>query len=282
MPYTTLIDAPDLARLTPGPGVAIVDCRFDLADPAAGRGAWLAGHIPGALHADLNRDLSAPPGPATGRHPLPDPQHLAARLGELGIDNATQVIAYDQSNGAFAARLWWLLRWLGHGRCAVLDGGFDAWRRSGGAVRVGEETVPQRRFTAAGPALATADSAAVAAALSRGDRLLVDARAVERYAGDVEPIDPVAGHIPGARNAPFSANLGGDGRFLPASELRARWRSILGDAPPGQLIAMCGSGVTACHNLLALEIAGLPGAALYPGSWSEWIRDPSRPVATGR
>ena len=282
MRYTTLIDAASLARLRPGPGLVVLDCRFDLADPGAGRRAWLAGHLPGAAYADLNEDLSSPPGPATGRHPLPEPRRLAARLGELGVDNDTQVIAYDQSNGAFAARLWWLLRWLGHERSAVLDGGFHAWRAQGGAVESGEVAVPRRHFTAAGPALATADSAAVGAALARGDRLLVDARAVERYAGEVEPIDPVAGHVPGAINAAFSGNLDADGRFLPAAALRRRWEAILAAAPPARVIAMCGSGVTACHNLLALEVAGLPGAALYPGSWSEWIRDTSRPVATGR
>ncbi len=281
MPYTTLIDVPHLARLDSTPGVVLVDCRFDLADPMAGRRAWLAGHIPGAGFADLALDLSAPPGPASGRHPLPDPTRLAARLGELGIGNDSQVIAYDQSNGAFAARLWWLLRWLGHGSVAVLDGGFAAWCASGGAVQSGVAAVQPRRFTAAGPQLATADSAAVAAAAARGDRLIVDARAPERFSGQVEPIDPVAGHVPGAVNAPFTGNLEPDGRFLPQARLHQRWSALLGQVAPRNTIAMCGSGVTACHNLLALEVAGLGGAQLYPGSWSEWIRDPARPVARG-
>lgn len=281
MPYTTLIDVPSLARLDADPGVAIVDCRFDLADPAAGKLAWLAGHIPGALFADLGLDLSAPPGPASGRHPLPDPARLALRLGELGVGNDSQVIVYDQSSGAFAARLWWLLRWMGHGSVAVLDGGFAAWCAQGGAVQSGATAVRSRRFAAASAQLTTADSAAVVVAATRGDRLIVDARAPERFSGEVEPIDAVAGHVPGAMNAPFTGNLGPDGRFLPPAVLRERWSGILGQAAPGEVIAMCGSGVTACHNLLALEVAGFPGAALYPGSWSEWIRDPARPVARG-
>ena len=281
MPYTTLIDAAALARETPAAGVAILDCRYDLADPSAGRRAWLAGHIPGAGFADLGQDLSAPPGPTTGRHPLPDPDRLAARLGELGVGNDSQVIVYDQAGGAFAARLWWLLRWMGHRSVAVLDGGYAAWCAHGGAVQPGVAAVQARRFIAGAAQLATADSTVVAGAATRSDRLIVDARAAERFSGEVEPIDAVGGHVPGAVNAPFSGNLGPDGRFLSPDRLRERWRAILGQRAPGEVIAMCGSGVTACHNLLALEVAGLTGAALYPGSWSEWIRDPARPVARG-
>jgi thiosulfate/3-mercaptopyruvate sulfurtransferase len=296
MPYTTLIDVPALrdlidmpsvavpgveARGVPAPRVALIDCRFDLANPPAGRAAYLAGHLPGASHADLERDLSAPVGPATGRHPLPDPQALAERLGAWGVDGTTQVIAYDGANGSFAARLWWLLRWLGFGRVAVLDGGLAAWVAAGGALQTGPLERPARRFAAQPDPAAWLDTAAVAAARHDAARLIIDARAPERYAGAVEPLDPVAGHVPGAVNHPFAMNLGADGRFLPPAELRRRWLERLGPTTPGGAIAMCGSGVTACHNLLALEIAGLPGARLYAGSWSEWIRDPARPVATG-
>jgi thiosulfate/3-mercaptopyruvate sulfurtransferase len=281
MEYSTLIGAAALRDLEAEPSLAIIDCRCDLANPAAGRGDYLAGHLPGACHADLARDLSAPPGPATGRHPLPDPQALAARLGAWGVDDSTQVVAYDAANGSFAARLWWLLRWLGHRKVAVLDGGLAAWRAAGGPLQAGEVVRPARRFSARPERDAWLDTAAVVRALGTAGHLLIDARAAERYAGAVEPLDPVAGHVPGAVNHPFTANLGGDGHFLAPPELRRRWLARLGQTPPGAAIAMCGSGVTACHNLLALEAAGLPGARLYAGSWSEWIRDPARPVAVG-
>jgi thiosulfate/3-mercaptopyruvate sulfurtransferase len=281
MDYTTLIDPAALAPLIGKPGIAIVDCRFDLANPKAGRDAYLAGHIPGARFADLNLDLSAPPAPGTGRHPLPDPDVLAARLGSLGVGDATQVIAYDQANGSFAARLWWLLRWLGHGQAALLDGGFDAWTLNGGAVQSGEVREAAERFTPRLARGAYLTSAEVALALADPERLLVDARAPERYAGSVEPLDAIAGHVPSAVNHPFSTNLAPDGRFLPQAELQRRWRKTLAGKAAANAIAMCGSGVTACHNLLALEVAGFPGAKLYAGSWSEWISDPKRAVATG-
>jgi thiosulfate/3-mercaptopyruvate sulfurtransferase len=279
--YTTLIDAATLAQLIGKPGIAVVDCRFDLAAPAAGRQAYLNAHIPGASYADLNQDLSAPPGPSSGRHPLPAKQQFATRLGALGVDNDTQVVAYDQANSAFAARLWWMLRWLGHARVAVLDGGFDAWMAQGGPVQSGLFATPARRFEPRAEGQGTSTGAQVVAALARRGRLVVDARLPERYAGTVEPLDAVAGHVPGAVNHPFTANLSPDGRFLPQAELRRRWAAVLGDTQPQNVVAMCGSGVTACHNLLALEAAGLPGASLYAGSWSEWIQDPAHPVATG-
>ncbi|MFI4889002.1 MAG: sulfurtransferase [Steroidobacterales bacterium] len=281
MPYSTLIDAASLARIVGRPGVAIVDCRFDLAEPEAGRQAYLKAHIPAASYAALNQDLSVPPGSTTGRHPLPSKTQFAARLGALGVDNDTQVIVYDQASGAYAARLWWMLRWMGHDSVAVLDGGFDAWLAHGGPVQSGACAVPARRFDARGPGQPVATGLDVLAAVSRRDRLIVDARAAERYSGQIEPLDTVAGHVPGAVNHPFTANLTPAGSFLPLPELRRRWLQVLGNRAPKDLIAMCGSGVTACHNLLALEVAGLPGASLYAGSWSEWIRDPSRPVATG-
>jgi thiosulfate/3-mercaptopyruvate sulfurtransferase len=281
MPYRTLIDAPGLGRLLGTQGIAIVDCRFDLGASNAGREAFLRAHIPGACFADLNQDLSAPPDRDSGRHPLPGKAQFAALLGALGIDRSTQVFAYDQASGAFAARFWWMLRWLGHEQVAVLDGGFDAWLAQGGEVEAGAHRPAPRRFELRGEGQRPVTSQEVLAATERRDRLIVDARAPERYAGQVEPLDTVAGHVPGAVNAPFTGNLGAAGKFLPAAELRQRWLQILGGAPPQELIAMCGSGVTACHNLLALEVAGLPGASLYAGSWSEWIRDPARPVAVG-
>jgi len=291
----TLIDVDSLQELLGNPRLAIIDCRFDLLNPDAGRKAYLEAHIPGARYVDLNRDLSAPVGAHTGRHPLPAPHSFAARMGQLGIGKHTQVVAYDDANGSFAARLWWMLRWLGHDAVAVLDGGFKAWTAAGGELQSGEvaghapldghghghahvEHLPPHPNPSA--VLTTAD-VELALRNPKANALLVDARAKERYAGQVEPLDAVAGHIPGAVNHPFTANLDADSRFLPATELRHRWQELLAGRQPAQVIAMCGSGVTACHNLLSLEIAGLTGAKLYAGSWSEWIRDPARPVVRG-
>jgi thiosulfate/3-mercaptopyruvate sulfurtransferase len=287
MPFTTLIGAADLRACLDKPDLAIIDCRFDLADPEGGRRAYLQGHIPGARYADLNRDLSSPISTTSGRHPLPAPADFAATLRRLGIGGSTQVIAYDDSAGAFAARGWWLLRWMGHDAVAVLDGGIKAWIGIGGRLEPGEAeplpSAPQRNDSHAPQvnAAAVIDAAEVAARLQDPGFLLIDARAPERFAGSVEPIDSVAGHVMGAVNQPFSANLGADGRFLPAAELRRLWQQRLAGRQPEQLAAMCGSGVTACHNLLSLEVAGLSGAKLYAGSWSEWIRDPTRPIARG-
>jgi thiosulfate/3-mercaptopyruvate sulfurtransferase len=287
--YQTLIDAPALRELLGSagratPGLAIIDCRFDLGQPQAGRLLYVSGHIPGARYADLNEDLSAPITPDSGRHPLPAPAKFAPTLARLGVGPAVQVVAYDSANGAFAARLWWMLRAWGHLEVAVLDGGYPAWTAAGGATAAGEEPDAPGAGTSgpppieAWPVVTTAD---VVELRRDPGRLLVDARAPERYSGSVEPIDAVAGHVPGAANHPFSLNLASDGRFLPAAELRRRWQSRLGDHEPAAVVAMCGSGVTACHNLLGLEVAGFPGAKLYAGSWSEWIRDPHRPIARG-
>lgn len=286
MAFTTLIDAADLLGLAGKPHVAVIDCRFDLLNPKDGRRAFLEGHIPGARYADLNQDLSAPVSATSGRHPLPLPKAFAATLRRLGIGNATQVIAYDESSASFAARAWWLLRWLGHDAVAVLDGGIKAWIAAGGTLQRGEEaaltaTLAGGRILPQADAATVIDTAGIAAFLANNENLLVDARATERYLGSVEPIDAVAGHIAGAVNQPFSANLAPDGRFLPATELKRLWDARLAGRKPSQVAAMCGSGVTACHNLLSLEVAGFRGAKLYAGSWSEWIKDPNRPVARG-
>ena len=283
MNFTALIDVVSLVEIMQLPSTVVLDCRFDLNAPEAGRQAYLAGHIPGARFADLNRDLSAPITAQSGRHPLPSPQIMTERFAALGIHNGSPVVIYDQANGTFAARAWWLLRWLGHYRVAVLDGGFKAWVEAGGAVDMAEPPAPPAtRFLTRVNGTANLSSAEVERALSDPSRLLVDARAAERFWGTVEPLDTVAGHIPGALNHPYTTNIDpATGRFLPIELLRKRWRERLGAVEPNQVILMCGSGVTACHNLLAMEIAGLSGAKMYAGSWSEWIRDPERPVARG-
>jgi thiosulfate/3-mercaptopyruvate sulfurtransferase len=281
MAFKTLIGVDSLRKLLGEPLLTVVDCRFDLMNPDAGRQAYLQGHIPGARYAHLNHDLSAPIAAHTGRHPLPAPEGFAAWAEATGIGDDTQVVAYDDANGSFAARLWWMLRWLGHDAVAVLDGGFKAWDSTGGPVESGAPQ-PQKaetRFTPRIDAGALVTAAELERALQGPKFLLVDARAAERFAGAVEPIDSVAGHIPGAVNHPVTANLAADNRFLPVAALRARWQERLAGKQPQDLVAMCGSGVTACHNLLSLEVAGLTGGKLYPGSWSEWIRDPRRPIA---
>jgi thiosulfate/3-mercaptopyruvate sulfurtransferase len=283
---TTLIEPAELTRHLGDPDWAIIDCRFDLARPEWGAQAFAAGHIPHALYAHLDEDLSAPRTARSGRHPLPQIEVLAATFGRWGIDERVQVIAYDQGSSAFAARPWWLLRWLGHTQVAVLNGGLAAWERAGLPLSTASEPRAPRRFTARPDPrlLASGSEVAVAAhsgALTGGRQLLIDARSADRFAGENETIDPVAGHIPGARNHPFGGNLDAQGRFVDAGQLRHSWENTLRGVSPQQLIAMCGSGVTACHNLLALEIAGYPGARLYAGSWSEWITDPAHPVARG-
>src|SRR6185437_6735908 len=285
--FSTLIEPGELAALldargmspSSGAALAIVDCRHDLPHPQWGAQAYAAGHIPGASFAHLDRDLSDPMRPGSGRHPLPDPERLAATLGDWGIDRSVQVVAYDQGSGAIAARLWWLLRFLGHERVAVLDGGFAAWEAARLRISAEKERHVARRFEGAPHPAWVATAHDVARGLERGEIVLIDARAADRFAGHNETLDPVAGHIPGARNHPYSRNLGADGRFLPPHELGRLWRETLGGASPQRVVSMCGSGVTACHNLLALERAGLAGARLYAGSWSEWCRDPTRPVA---
>lgn len=279
--FTTLIDARDLAKGLQAPDLRIVDTRFRLTDPGAGEQAYRQGHIPGAGYLHLEHDLSGPVTETSGRHPLPDPRILAARLGRAGIGNDDQVVVYDDASGAIAARLWWLLRWLGHTRVAVLDGGLRAWCEAGFSL---EEGVTRPRPASYIPGSGSARAVTVEALLGRigkAPKLLVDARERPRFLGQTEPIDPVAGRIPGSVNFPYTDNLDEAGRLLGPEALRQRWRRLLGDTPVTGVACLCGSGVTACLDLLGLEVAGMPGAALYAGSWSEWIRDPDRPVATG-
>jgi thiosulfate/3-mercaptopyruvate sulfurtransferase len=280
-PFTTLIDSATLASQLERDDVAVFDCRFELGSPAWGEREYAREHIPGAQYLHLDRDMSGPITPQTGRHPLPDPEAFARRIAALGAGAGVQLIAYDQGNCAYAARFWWMARWTGLRNVAALDGGITAWRAAGLPLESAVRTPRPREFTVNLAGNGVVDSAALDELRRRPGTLLVDARGADRFAGRNETIDPVAGHVPGARNLPFAGNLGADGKFLPPEMLRQRWATFLGSQPPSSLIAMCGSGVTACQNLLALEHAGLGGGRLYAGSWSEWIRDPRRPIATG-
>jgi thiosulfate/3-mercaptopyruvate sulfurtransferase len=277
-----LIRADELQALEAAGRVRLFDVRFDLAQPAAGEAAWRAGHLPGAHYLHLDRDLSAREGvPALcgGRHPLPTREVFAATAARLGLTPDTPVVLYDAQGGMFAARAWWMLRWIGAKQVAVLDGGVAAWLARGGALSAGEVAAAGAAADwplAAEPADLRWSADELAVRLGRVT--LIDARAPERYRGEVEPLDPVAGHIPGAVNRPFSANLGPDGRFLSPEALRTAFDPLIG---PGPVVHQCGSGVTACHNVLAMTVAGLPAGGLYAGSWSEWCSDPSRPVARG-
>lgn len=277
----TLVDAATLAAHLEDPRWVVVDCRWRLDDPRAGARLHAEGHIPGAWHADLDADLSSPRREGSGRHPLPEPAAFAVTAGGWGIGEDSQVVAYDDAGGQWAARLWWLLRWLGHDAVAVLDGGIHAWTEAGLALEREPPRRGARRFVATPDDSLWLDADEVAAGLHGGRLRLIDARAPARYRGEAEPIDPVAGHIPGALNLPFTGNLGPDGRFLAADALRARFAQVLGAAAATDAAVYCGSGVTACHHLLALEHAGLRGVRLYAGSWSEWIADPDRPIAKG-
>jgi thiosulfate/3-mercaptopyruvate sulfurtransferase len=282
--FTTLTEPAALAAHLQDPSWVIVDCRHDLVNLNAGRDAYAAGHIPGAVFADVETELSGvkrgPDGQFRGRHPLPEKDAFIELLRSWGVNEDTQVVAYDAHGGMFAARLWWMLRWVGHPAVAVLDGGLPAWQAAGNPVT--NEASPARTRGSVGARAAlvtTVDVEAVLHNLEHGGRTVVDARAPDRFRGENETIDPVGGHIPGARNRFFKDNLQADGRFKTPDQLKAELGVAVGD--PNAAIMQCGSGVTACHNLLALEVAGLPGAALYPGSWSEWSADPKRAIATG-
>ncbi|AIZ35119.1 sulfurtransferase [Pseudomonas parafulva] len=283
MPLAQLITPPQLAERLGSPGLVILDCRFALEDPDYGQRSYAEGHIEGAHFADLERDLSGPVIKGrSGRHPLPDPQRLVERLRAWGVDNDSQVVLYDDGPGAYAARAWWLLAWLGK-RDAVflLDGGLKAWHAA--HLPLSLDPPAQREGSFAGePDLALLiDAEQLAKRLDAPDLTLIDARALPRFRGEVEPIDPVAGHIPGAQCATFTDNLGADGRFLPPEQLRQRFDQKLADRAPQQLVAYCGSGVTACHNLFALALAGYPLGRLYAGSWSEWINDADHAIEVG-
>jgi len=283
MAYRTLISAADLAQHIQDDNWIMLDCRHDLANPAAGRAAFDAGHIPQAQFAHLDLDLSdqrrGPNGEFRGRHPLPERDAFIEKLRAWGVNQDSQVIAYDAHGGMYAARLWWMLRWVGHAAVAVLDGGLSAWSEQGLPLSTEPGSKPRGKIEAL-PALArTASAADLLANLKTQQRTVIDARAPDRFRGENETLDPVGGHIPGAKNRFFKDNLQADGRFKTAQQLQADFDALIG--APDEAIMQCGSGVTACHNLLALEVAGMSGAALYPGSWSEWCADPSRPVASG-
>ena len=280
--HSTLVSAAELAARLHDPGWIVCDCRHDLGDTGAGRRAYSESHIPGARFVHLDEDLSAPKTGKNGRHPLPDPDRFAQRLGELGISGASQVVAYDSSGGPYAARLWWMLRWLGHEAAAVLDGGWNAWVKAGNPVTVQAPVERNARFTAHLRPEQARDADFVAANIRKSAPLLIDARAPNRYRGENETLDPIAGHIPGAANRFYQLNLDAGGGFKPAAALRQEFEAVAGGKAPADVVHYCGSGVTACHNLLAMEIAGLSGSRLYPGSWSEWCSDPSRPVAKGQ
>lgn len=278
--YSLLIGARELAAHLDAPGWRVLDCRYDLADPAFGGRAYAQAHVPRALFLDLERDLSGQKSGRNGRHPLPERDAFAARLGVLGVDQTHQVVAYDDAGGMFAARLWWMLRWLGHDRVAVLDGGLQAWLSAGLAVTEEAASEAPTQFVPR-QGSRPVEVSEVAARLDSPNSLLIDARSPDRFRGENEVLDPVGGHIPGARNRYFRDNIGADLRFKAAAALRTDFAALLGATDPAEVIHQCGSGVTACHNILAMEIAGLCGSRLYAGSWSEWCADPSRPVATG-
>ena len=275
--YTTIIDTRILSEHLHESGWLIVDCRYDLADKNAGHNAYLESHIPGAIYADLHDDLSGPPVTNKGRHPLPTPDSMKQLFSRYGIGSLTQVVAYDAASGSFAARLWWMLRYMGHEAVAVLDGGWPAWQQAEFPIRDGIETSNTGRFQGS-----PWEDRVVKVETVTSSRLLVDSRDPARYAGEMEPVDRMAGHIPGAINRFWKNNLDENGNFKDAGQLRKEFREMIGDVPPEDTVFYCGSGVTACHNLLAVSHAGFALPRLYAGSWSEWSADPARPVATGK
>jgi len=281
--YTSLISTDELARQLSDPALVLVDCRHNLSDVDAGQRAYGASHLPGARFMHMDRDLSGERTGSNGRHPLPEVAALSGSLSRAGIDSSKQVVAYDQNNGMWASRLWWLLHWLGHDAAAVLDGGIDKWIAEGRPTTADPPSVRAARFVAMTPqpVVSSADILLNLSNHSSNPLTIIDARAPERFRGDIEPLDPVAGHIPGAINRPYGANLTPQQTFKPAELLRAEFEAQLGGAPLSSVVHQCGSGVTACHNMLAMAVAGLPGSRLYPGSWSEWVADPTRPVARG-
>jgi len=280
MTYTTLVSTDTLNQQLNNPNWIIIDCRFSLADTEAGAKAYRYGHIPNARYAHLDKDLSSQITDFTGRHPLPNFSLLAKKLGAWGVTNNSQVIAYDDAGGAFAGRLWWLLRCMGHDKVAVLDGGIKQWQKQGLPITTALPAVKPTAFRAYLNDSAWLNAIQVENGTARKSVCLIDARTPERYRGEQEPIDPVAGHIPGALNRAFQLNLDSNGLFLTPEQLRKQFKQLIGTTSPEQVVHYCGSGVTACHNLLAMEYAGLTGSKIYAGSWSEWIRNKNRTVAT--
>lgn len=276
--YTTTVPTGELIRHLGDPGWVIFDCRHDLADTGAGRLAYLASHIPGARFLHLDEDLSAKATGKNGRHPLPDPRQFMLKLGAMGVGRGTQVVAYDAAGNMYAARLWWMLRWVGHEAGAVLDGGFSKWVKEARPTTADAPQISPRQFEGS-VQRNWVDAGYVMSQLENPNIKLLDARSPERFRGIGETLDPVGGHIPGARNRFLKDNLDDGGCFKPAAELNQVFAGLAGQSPPGDVIHYCGSGVTACHNLLAMEIAGLKGSRLYPGSWSEWCADATRPIA---
>lgn len=277
----TIVSTEQLAQHLQDPDWIIFDCRFTLTNKDLGHQAYQTSHISGARYAHLDDDLSAPVTEKTGRHPLPDVHLLSDKLSRWGVDASKQVVVYDDSFGAMAVKMWWLLRWLGHDNVALLDGGLPKWLKEKRPMTAELPQLIPAKFVAQLHNELQASVAEVAQARQESCRLLIDARPEQRFTGEREPLDKVAGHIPGSVNWVFDENLDFDGTYLPAEELKEAYLNLLNGVKPEGVIHTCGSGVTACHNMLAMEIAGLPGGKLYPGSWSEWITDPSRPVATG-
>lgn len=281
MNFSTLISVSDLASHLTDANWIVCDCRHDLADYEAGRRAYAQSHIPGARFLHLDEDLSGPKTGVNGRHPLPHPVTFTLRLAALGIDNGKQIVCYDSSGGVYASRLWWMLRWVGHTNVAVLDGGFDAWVKAGKPVTTDVPDIKTANYTPNPNAQLAVTANEVAANLDHKKLRVIDARSPDRFRGENETLDPVAGHIPGALNRFFKNNLADGGCFKPAATLKNEFTDILNAHAPASVVHQCGSGVTACHNLLAMEVAGLPGSRLFPGSWSEWISDRNKPVKTG-
>ena len=285
MTFTNLISAEQLQQLLSKPAsVRVFDCSFDLQNAATGPAAYAESHIDSAVYAHLNDDLSDKTGSGIngGRHPLPSPAKFAAWLGSVGLHNGMQAVVYDRNGANYCGRLWWMLKWLGQDAVAVLNGGLQAWQAQGGALQTGAAPVyPAARFEVRPSAWKMVSTSAVASQLGRSSQTLVDARAAPRYKGEIEPLDPIAGHIPGALNRPFGLNLAADGHFKPAAQLKAEFEGLLAGRDPATVVHHCGSGVSAIPNLLAMDIAGFGPTGLYAGSWSEWCSDPARPVAQG-
>ncbi len=281
MVFSTLISASDLAAHLKDANVIVCDCRHDLAHYELGRNAYAQAHIPGARFLHLDEDLSGPKTGINGRHPLPHPITFTLRLAALGIDNSKQVVAYDSSGGVYASRLWWMLRWVGHTNAAVLDGGIDAWVKAGKPVTTELPVIKPTTYNPNPSPQSAVSVNEVAANLDHKKLRILDARSPDRFRGENETLDPVAGHIPGALNRFFKSNLADDGCFKPAATLKTEFASVLNEHAPASVVHQCGSGVTACHNLLAMEVAGLSGSRLFPGSWSEWVSDRKRPVVIG-